>query len=49
MKNADREHPIDSRHPALSASRPLFVDNRGGNTLANALREHFWEWEGWVE
>ena len=27
-------------HPALSATRPLFVDNRDGNTMARALRDH---------
>jgi hypothetical protein len=31
---------IDPRHPALSESRPLFIDNRDGNTLARALAHH---------
>jgi len=31
---------IDPRHPALSEQRPLFIDNQGGNTLAQALAGH---------
>jgi len=30
----------DPAHPALSATRPLFVDNRDGNTMARALKDH---------
>lgn len=31
---------VDASHPALSGQRPLFVDNRNGNTLASALAGH---------
>lgn len=36
----DLNDPLDTSHPALSASRPHFVDNRDGNTLAKALGQH---------
>ncbi len=32
--------PIDPHHPALSAERPLFIDNRDNNTLDRALSRH---------
>ncbi len=31
---------IDTHHPALSPTRPLFIDNREGNTLDRALLQH---------
>jgi hypothetical protein len=31
---------LDPSHPALSADRPLFVDNRDGNTLDLAICRH---------
>lgn len=30
----------DLQHPALSESRPLYINNQGGNTLARALARH---------
>lgn len=32
--------PLDATHPALSATRPIFVDNQEGNTLDTAIRGH---------
>jgi hypothetical protein len=40
MKKKHEAQPLDPSHPALSATRPIFVDNRDGNTLARALCEH---------
>ena len=34
------DRSIDNAHPALSAHRPLFVDNRNGNTLDQAVCRH---------
>ena len=31
---------MDPRHPALSPTRPLFIDNRDGNTLDKAIAEY---------
>jgi len=31
---------LDSTHPALSSTRPLFIDNRDGNTLDRAIAQH---------
>ena len=31
---------LDPRHPALSQDRPVFVDNRDGNTLDRAIAQH---------
>lgn len=39
-KRSAHRSPADANHPALSATRPLFVDNRDGNTMARALRDH---------
>lgn len=33
-------NPIDPTHPALSDERPLFIDNRHGNTLDRAIIRH---------
>jgi len=35
-----QNEPIDPRHPALSPTRPLFIDNRDGNTLDRAIADH---------
>jgi hypothetical protein len=40
VKQKPQPPAIDPQHPALSGARPLFVDNRDGNTLAQALRGH---------
>lgn len=40
MSKADRGERIDPGHPALSPTRPLFIDNRDGNTLDRALVQH---------
>ena len=34
------EPPPDPKHPSLSAERPLFIDNRDGNTLDVAICRH---------
>lgn len=39
-KATGHQGPHDLSHPALSATRPLFVDNRDGNSMARALRDH---------
>ncbi|MCH8824242.1 MAG: helicase [Planctomycetes bacterium] len=36
----DKQLEQDLTHPALSETRPLFVDNRAGNTMARALHDH---------
>jgi hypothetical protein len=39
--NRQRQNgPLDPAHPALSPTRPLFIDNRDGNTLDEAIRQH---------
>ncbi len=40
MNRRQRDNPINTDHPALSATRPLFVDNRDGNTLDHAICQH---------
>jgi len=40
MAQRRRSDEIDVDHPALSENRPWFVDNRGGNTLAKAIKNH---------
>ena len=40
MKKKPDAPPLDLRHPALSESRPHFVDNRNGNTLDVAFIQH---------
>jgi hypothetical protein len=40
MAKKSREPEIDVAHPALSEQRPLFVDNRDGNTLDEAVSRH---------
>lgn len=40
MAKKSNSSQVDASHPALSSQRPLFVDNRDGNTLAAALRGH---------
>jgi hypothetical protein len=40
MKKQAAAPPLDPRHPALSETRPHFVDNRNGNTLDVALVRH---------
>lgn len=40
MSKRERNKAIDPGHPSLSSTRPLFVDNRDGNTLAAALCQH---------
>lgn len=40
MSKGKYEPAMDPRHPALSPTRPLFIDNRDGNTLDRALAQH---------
>ena len=40
MSKLPERQPIDPQHPALSPTRPLFIDNRDGNTLDKAIAEH---------
>src|ERR1022692_1648913 len=40
MKKKPEPPPLDPKHPALSESRPHFIDNRDGNTLDVALVHH---------
>lgn len=40
MAELKPEPDIDATHPALSEPRPLFVDNRNGNTLDRAMSRH---------
>ncbi len=40
MTKQRRDTDLDTSHPALSAPRPLFVDNRNGNTLDRAVSRH---------
>lgn len=40
MTHARKEGSLDPKHPALSADRPLFVDNQNGNTLDAAICAH---------
>jgi hypothetical protein len=40
MSKANCKQPIDPQHPALSPTRPLFIDNRDRNTLDRAIAEH---------
>lgn len=35
-----KPNPIDPKNPALSSERPLFIDNRDGNTLDRAVAKH---------
>lgn len=40
MPTRHRSQPLDPSHPALSAERPLFVANRGDNTLNASICRH---------
>jgi hypothetical protein len=40
MKRKPEPPAPDPHHPSLSAERPLFIDNRDGNTLDVAVRHH---------
>lgn len=40
QRRADTSNPLDRHHPALSDSRPRFIDNSEGNHLARALAQH---------
>ncbi len=40
MSERKEEPSLAPQHPALSPTRPLFIDNRDGNTLDRAIADH---------
>lgn len=40
MSESNDEPALDAQHPAHSPTRPVFIDNRDGNTLDRALARH---------